>query len=330
MYRPARLNEASAALLCHSEQTVEVSAQNPAQWTDADRSRTASLASFSRPSLPRALWQLANTLHPLPGSWIGLAWSRHAGWSYCVTLLLGVPTAALYVGCSSCSTTAVTAPSSGARRQPLGRRRPGVLTLFPFAYWKKTHAVHHATSGNLDQRAARRHPHAHRERIPRPFALGAVLLSLLSQHAGDARHRAYLPIRRQTSPADRHALALAKEWRSVALNNLALLRSAALCARCSAGARCWRCTCRGGDRRRIGVWLFYVQHTFEDSYWVRRAHWDPYAGRDRRQLVLRSAAAVRWITGNIGYTISIIWRRAFLTHHLRAAHAALPHTPGPR
>jgi omega-6 fatty acid desaturase (delta-12 desaturase) len=31
-------------------------------------------------------------------------------------------------------------------------RAIGVLTLTPYDYWRRTHAAHHATAGNLDER----------------------------------------------------------------------------------------------------------------------------------------------------------------------------------
>ena len=43
---------------------------------------SAALAPFARASLPRALWQLANTLVPFLALWILMAWSFHAGLNY--------------------------------------------------------------------------------------------------------------------------------------------------------------------------------------------------------------------------------------------------------
>src|SRR5688572_31885800 len=46
------------------------------------------LAQFAHASLPRALWQLANTLPPFLALLTAMAWSRLAGWSYVWTVLL--------------------------------------------------------------------------------------------------------------------------------------------------------------------------------------------------------------------------------------------------
>ena len=54
-------------------------------------------APFAKPSLGRALWQLANTLPAFAGLWLLMAWSVNGGWGYGWVLLLALPTAGLYV-----------------------------------------------------------------------------------------------------------------------------------------------------------------------------------------------------------------------------------------
>jgi len=53
-------------------------------------SRVATLACFAKPSMPRALWQLANTLIPFLASWTAAVWSWQAGWSYFATAAFSV------------------------------------------------------------------------------------------------------------------------------------------------------------------------------------------------------------------------------------------------
>ena len=110
-------------------------------------------ARFAHPLLDRALWQLSTTLSLFVLSWLAMAWTVRAGWGYGWTLLLVLPTAGMYVrlfiiqhdcGHGSYFASAKANRSVGACL--------GLITLFPFGYWKKTHAVHHGTSGNLDRR----------------------------------------------------------------------------------------------------------------------------------------------------------------------------------
>jgi omega-6 fatty acid desaturase (delta-12 desaturase) len=50
-----------------------------------------------------------------------------------------------------------------------------------------------------------------------------------------------------------------------------------------------------------GVWLFYVQHNFEPTYWERHANWDFFrAGMDGSSYY-KLPKALQWFTGNIGF-----------------------------
>ena len=54
-----------------------------------------------------------------------------------------------------------------------------VLTLTPYDCWRRAHAIHHATSGNLDRRGVRRYRHADGVRISVAVSLGSAALSHL-------------------------------------------------------------------------------------------------------------------------------------------------------
>ena len=81
-----------------------------------------------------------------------------------------------------------------------------------------------------------------------------------------------------------------------------------------AGACCW-CTCPScSSRRTAGVWLFYVQHQFEDTYWEQPPRLGLRRRRAARQLVLQAAQVLQWFTGNIGL---------HHIHHLSPTHPQL-------
>ena len=181
------------------------------------------LARFARASLPRALWQLANTLPPFLALWGAMAWAHHSR-SYFSMLLLALPAAAFYLRLfiiqHDCSHGSFFRTARANRR--LGACL-GIITLFPFSYWQKTHALHHATSGNLDRRV-----------------LGDIRTFTVREYAARSTwirfcYRFYrsMPVMLGLGPffqfVVKHRLPIGmpwkwkKEWRSVALNNLALL-----------------------------------------------------------------------------------------------------------
>jgi hypothetical protein len=95
-------------------------------------------AHFAKPRLSRAIWQLLNTLPPLLAIWALMAWSVVDGWGYGWTLLMAIPAAGFYVRPSSSTRLRARFLLRQRSRQPHRRCRLGLITLFPFGYWKKT------------------------------------------------------------------------------------------------------------------------------------------------------------------------------------------------
>ncbi|HME61827.1 MAG TPA: fatty acid desaturase, partial [Candidatus Binatia bacterium] len=50
----------------------------------------------------------------------------------------------------------------------------------------------------------------------------------------------------------------------------------------------------------VGLWLFYIQHQFENAYWVRHESWDPMRVALEGSSYFKLPKILQWFTGNIG------------------------------
>jgi omega-6 fatty acid desaturase (delta-12 desaturase) len=199
----------------------------------------------------------------------------------------------------------------------------GVMTLTPFADWRKHHAIHHATSGNLDARGIgdidtmtvreylaasprdrllyrlRRHP--------------LVLLGLAPGYQFLLRHR--LPGPRATR---REQIGVAVTNVAIALVLGAVWMSGALVPFLSVTLpMAWLAAA-------AGVWLFYVQHQFEAAYWERSNDWSFEASCLTGSSFYDLPAWLHWCTGNIGYHHVHHLCPRIPNYQLRACAEALP------
>ena len=264
------------------------------------RALAKAIAHHRTPSKGQALLQLALTLIPLALLWTAAMVSVQSGWW--VGLLFTIPTAAFLVRAfliqHDCGHGAFF-PSKSANDW-VGRTL-GVLTLTPYAYWRQTHAIHHATSGHLDRRIAGgidtftvdeyramsalsrwkyrfyRHPAVQ-------FAIGPAFVFLLQHRVPvdlmRAGWRPWASAMTTNCAAGLSFLALGS-WLGWAPLLLVHIPTVAMAA-------------------SLGVWLFYVQHQFEETHWSRAGRWS----RDEAALHGSSyydlPAPLRWLTANIG------------------------------
>ncbi|MBO6890424.1 MAG: fatty acid desaturase [Roseibium sp.] len=177
----------------------------------------------------------------------------------------------------------------------------GVFTLTPYDYWKRTHAVHHASAGNLDRRGIGdvdtktveeyRALSTWQRFLYRLYRHPVVMFGLGPAWLFVCQYRLPLGLMR----------AGAQPWISTITTNLAIVLPIALMI--------WLVGLVPFLLVQVpitllaataGVWLFYVQHQFEDTHWSKDDDWSfqqaALHGSSHYDLPL----PLRWITGNIG------------------------------
>ena len=271
------------------------------------------LARYRNPNSLRSLFEIAITTAPLVLisvlAWIAL--SRHVWWG----LLLVVPAAGFLMrlfmiqhGCSH---------GAFFRWKGLNDwvgRAIGVVTLTPYDYWRHSHVLHHATSGALDRRSLGgvetltvdeylalpkikrfgywlyRHPLV-------MFGLGPAYMFLL-------QHRMPIGMMRDGW----------RPWLSVQLTNLAILAFAAVMMM-TVGVLPFLLVYLPVIvlAASAGVWLFFVQHQFEETYWARSEDWSFHEAALRGSSHYDLPPILRWFTANIGI------------HHIHHLNSRIPY-----
>jgi acyl-lipid omega-6 desaturase (Delta-12 desaturase) len=268
------------------------------------------LAPYAEPHLGRSLLALATSV--LPYLALSAAMYLALRVSYLLVLALAVPTAGflvrtfiLFHDCSH---------GSLLRSKRANAWLGVVLGLFvysPFLRWRHDHAIHHATSGDLDRRGAgdvRTLTVAEYEALPRRARLAYRLLRNPLVMFGIGPIVALLVgpriVARNARPRMR---------RSVMGTNIAL---AAL-----VGTLCWLL---GWSNFLLvqaptlmlagsaGIWLFYVQHQFEDAYWQDTGDWSYADAALLGSSYLKLPKVLQFFSGNIGL------------HHVHHLNARIP------
>jgi omega-6 fatty acid desaturase (delta-12 desaturase) len=256
------------------------------------------LAPYARPHLGRSMLDLATAVVPYLGLSVLMYYSLSV--SYLLTLALAIPaggflvrTFILFHDCSHGSFL----PSKRANLW-LGTTL-GLFVYSPFLRWRHDHAIHHATSGDLDRRGggdirtltvAEYHALERRARLAyrlfrNPvvmFGIGPVVALLVGPRivARSAR-----PRMRRSVIGTNIALALlvaAFCW-LVGWSNFLLVQAPTVLLAGSAG-----------------IWLFYVQHQFEDAYWESGESWSYADAALRGSSYLRLPKVLQFFSGNIG------------------------------
>ncbi len=267
---------------------------SPRVWREA-------VAPYTKPSTTRSLLQLAVTF----GCFLAVMGVMFyaLGHGTLIGLLIAPVAAAfvvrLFIIQHDCGHASFFGPAWA--NELLGRFL-GVLTLTPFDSWRWSHSVHHATSGNLDRRGVgdittltvreyRALP-KWRQSLYQLYRHPIIILGFGPMLQFFVIHR--LPVSQR--------LRKAREWLSVCGTNAAILGVVVL-AIMTLG---WKLFLIGYlpvmvMAASIGVFLFYVQHQFEEAYWQHTSGWSFTAAALEGCSLLDLPVWLHWLTGYIGF-----------------------------
>lgn len=270
------------------------------------------LKDYAKPSVVRSSWQIANTLLP----YIGVNYLMYLGIKfevfYPLVMLLAIPAGLLMVrlfilfhDCTHLSFF------KSKRANSLWGHFFGILTFTPYYTWQHEHNIHHGTVGNLDRRGAgdvwtmtveeylnsgklkRFIYHLYRNPIflfvIAPFFLFGVLNRFPARKVSAKETISYVV-------TDLGILGIflgtwyVADWYYYLLIQLPVLFVASV----------------------AGVWLFFVQHQFEEVYWSKNEEWDIVKAALEGSSFYKLPALLNWFTGSIGY------------HHIHHLNSRIP------
>ncbi|UWQ96945.1 fatty acid desaturase [Rhodobacteraceae bacterium M385] len=265
----------------------------PSDWTRI-------LAKYREPNHSRSIFEVAVTLAPFTVIW-ALAW-----WSLSVSPWLALALAVanstflvrLFMIQHDCGHGAF------FKNRKVGDwlgRFIGVLTLTPYDVWRRNHAMHHATTGNLDHRGSGDLPTLTVREYRAKSWIGRALYRLVRNPLflfGVVPFYTFFLQNRLPIGVMRGGW---RYWISAQGTNL--------CVAAIVGGLFWL----GGLNvvlfiflptvflaAVVGMWLFYIQHQFEDTVWDRDGDWTIQDAALHGSSHYDLPAVLRWLTGNIG------------------------------
>ncbi|PQZ57906.1 MULTISPECIES: fatty acid desaturase [Bacillus] len=257
------------------------------------------VAPFEKSTAKKSVWQIINTVVPFIILWY-LAY-KSLSVSYWLALVPAVLAAGfmtrIFIIFHDCTHHSF---FKSRRVNRIVGTCMGVLTLFPFDQWGHEHSVHHATSGNLDKRGT-----------------GDIWTLTVNEYLA-APFRLRLAYRLYRNPLVMFGLgpiyvfllknrfnrkgARKKERMNTYLTNVLIVALV--------GLLCWSLGWQSfllvhGTifliAGSVGIWLFYVQHTFEDSYFEEDKEWEYVKAAVEGSSFYKLPKILQFLTGNIGF-----------------------------
>jgi acyl-lipid omega-6 desaturase (Delta-12 desaturase) len=257
------------------------------------------ISKYRNPSRLRSWWQLSNSLIPYVILWGLMVWSFSI--SYLLTWIFIIPAAGftirLFIIFHDCG------HGSYFKSQKLSDIVGyflGMLTFTPYSHWHHAHQIHHRTAGNLNKRGVgdvwtatvkeykdmtwKKKLFYRLYRNPLlMFGVGSALIFFLSNRltrkSYTRKEKMSVYITNLGILAIAATLCLMIGWKAYLLIQLPIMYIAGV----------------------SGLYLFYVQHQFDDAYWVDEKNWDFKEAALKGSSYFKLPKVLQWFTGNIGF-----------------------------
>lgn len=257
------------------------------------------IAPFEIPDIKRSIIQLVNSVLPFFALWY-LAYLSFSI-SFWITLALAIPASGffmrIFIIFHDCGHHSF---FKNRNANEITGVMTGILTFFPYHQWRYEHAVHHGTNSDLNRRGtgdiwtltvneyiALSPLHKAMYRVYRNplvmFGLGPIHLFLIeyrvNRKGAGRKERLNTHITTLAHVSIVGLLCWALDWRAVLLIEGCVLYLSAM----------------------LGIWLFYVQHQFENTYFAKEDEWDYVSAALRGSSFYKLPKVLQWMTGNIGF-----------------------------
>jgi omega-6 fatty acid desaturase (delta-12 desaturase) len=254
---------------------------------------------YQNPDIRKTIWQLVNTLVPYIALWVLMIYAIKISYWLVLPLafLAGGLVVRLFIFLHDCGHWSF---FKSAKANHWVGSILGVLVFTPYFHWRQSHAVHHATAGNLDKRGVGdvwtmtvdeflhspwwkqifyrvfRHPLI-------MFGVGPLLTFLILHRLPSNKLK-----KRERNSVHWTNLALVvlitmMSW-LIGFKNYLLIQLPVIWVASTAG-----------------VWLFYVQHQFEGVYWERAQDWDFVKAGLEGSSFYQLPKILQWFSGSIGF-----------------------------
>ncbi|MGA2748199.1 MAG: fatty acid desaturase [Verrucomicrobiota bacterium] len=257
------------------------------------------VAIYQNPSLPRALWQIVNTLVPYALLWYLMYLSLAVSWwvTAPLAILAGAFLVRVFIIFHDCGHGSF---FKSRRANNVWGFLSGLLTFTPYYHWRWEHSLHHATSGNLDRRGigdvwtmtVQEYLESSRwKRFAYRLARNPIVLFVIAPfYVFVFRHR--FP-KAGTNRRERYSV----YWMNLAILGMMAAMAAVFGLKAYLLLQLTVLMVAGS----AGFWLFYVQHQFEGAYWERRDDWDYAAAALQGSSFYKLPRVLQWFSGNIGF-----------------------------